>query len=278
MSTVNAQFATSRAGLDGSIFVVVNQIIPAGSDETECKKYGTRHKVFGALEERRESGVARSRNRAIDLATDDICLLGDDDQIYFSDTIDRVERAFSTHPEADIITFMEKTPEGNLRKSYPKQPMRHSVLSVMRVREPEIAFRLSSIQRFGLRFDEDFGFSKYVIGEGYIFLVDAIKKGLKVMFVPEVISIHPAESTATIGSTEKNVMYSKGAMFRRALGPMSLPLLLAFFIKKTVQRRIPPWNFLCYLFKGWFDYGRICSKNRGAKVCQTRNTRRKTLF
>lgn len=266
MSTVNAQFAPSRAGLDGSIFVVVNQIISTDGDETECKKYGTRHKVFAALEERRESGVARSRNRAIDLATEDICLLGDDDQIYFPDTIDRVERAFSMHPEADIITFMEKTPEGNLRKSYPKQPMRHSVLSVMRVREPEIAFRLSSIQRFGLRFDEDFGFSKYVIGEGYIFLVDAIKKGLKVMFVPEVISIHPAESTAAIGSTEKNVMYSKGAMFRRALGPMSLPFLLTFFIKKTVQRRIPPWKFLYYLFRGWLDYKRICSKKRRAKV------------
>ena len=261
MSTVNARFVPSRAGLDGAVFVVVNQIIPTGDDETKCKKYGTHHKAFAALEERRESGVARSRNRAMDMATEDICLLGDDDQVYFPDTIDRVERTFAMHPEADIITFMEKTPQGNLRKSYPKRPMRHSVLNAMRVREPEIAFRLSRIRRFGLRFDEDFGFSRYVIGEGYIFLVDAIKKGLKVMFVPEVISIHPAESTATMGSTEKNVMYSKGAMFRRALGPMSIPFLLAFFLKKTVQRRIPPWKFLYHLFRGWFDYGRICSKN-----------------
>lgn len=267
MSTVNAQFAPSRAGLDGSIFVVVNQIISTSGDETECKKYGTCHKVFAALEERRESGLARSRNRAMNMATEDICLLGDDDQVYFPDTIDRIGRAFSMHPQADIITFMERTPEGELRKSYPKQLMRHSVLSVMRVREPEIAFRLSRIRRFGLRFDEDFGlFSKYVTGEGYIFLVDAIKKGLKVMFVPEVISIHPAESTATMGSTDKNVMYSKGAMFRRALGPMSIPFLLAFFIKKTVQRRIPPWKFLYYLSRGWLDYKRICSKDRGAKV------------
>lgn len=261
MSTVNARFVPSRAGLDGTVFVVVNQIIPTDGDEAACKKYERSHKVFAALEERRESGVARSRNRAIELATEDICLLGDDDQVYFPNTIDRVERAFSMHPEADIITFMEKTPQGELRKSYPKQAMRHSIFSVMRVREPEIAFRLSSVQRFGLRFDEDFGFGKYVIGEGYIFLVDAIKKGLTVMFVPEVISIHPAESTATMGSTEKNVMYSKGAMFRRALGPMSIPFLLAFFLKKTVQRRIPPWKFLYHLFRGWFDYGKICSKN-----------------
>ena len=265
MSTVNAQFAPSRARLDGAIFVVVNQILPTGGEEAACKKYKTCHKVFAALEERRESGVARSRNRAIALATEDICLLGDDDQVYFPDTIDRVERAFSMHPEADIITFMEKTPEGELRKSYPKRAMRHSVFSVMRVREPEIAFRLSSVQRFGLRFDEDFGFGKYVIGEGYIFLVDALKKGLTVMFVPEVISIHPAESTATMGATDKNVMYSKGAMFRRALGPMSIPFLLAFFLKKTVQRRIPPLKFLYYLFKGWFEYGRISSKNWGNK-------------
>ena len=265
MSTVNARFVPSRAGLDGSVFVVVNQIIPTGGDKTECKKYETRHKVFAALEDRRESGVARSRNRAMDLATEDICLLGDDDQVYFPDTIDRVECAFAMHPEADIITFMERMPQGNLRKSYPKQAMRHSVLSAMRVREPEIAFRLPRIRRFGLRFDEDFGFSKYVIGEGYIFLVDAIKKGLKVMFVPEVISIHPAESTATMGSTAKNVMYSKGAMFRRALGPMSIPFLLAFFLKKTIQRRIPPWKFLYYLFSGWLDYGRSCFQKPGSK-------------
>ena len=266
MSTVNARFAPTRAGLDGAVFVVVNQIIPTGGDEAACKEYKICHKVFAALEERWESGVARSRNRAMDMATEDICLLGDDDQVYFPDTIDRVERAFSMHPQADIITFMERTPEGELRKSYPKRAMRHSVFSAMRVREPEIAFRLSRIRRFDLRFDEDFGFGKYVIGEGYIFLVDALKKGLKVMFVPEVISSHPAESTATMGSTDKNVMYSKGAMFRRALGPMSLPFLLAFFLKKTVQRRIPPWKFLGYLFRGWFDYGRIGSKNRGAKV------------
>lgn len=266
MSTVNAQFSPSRARLDGAIFVVVNQIIPTSGDETACRKYERGHKVFAVLEERRESGVARSRNRAIELATEDICLLGDDDQVYLPNTIDRVERAFSMHPAADIITFMEKTPQGELRKSYPKQAMRHSVFSVMRVGEHEIAFRLSSIQRLGLRFDEDFGFDKYVIGEGYIFLVDAIKKGLTVMFVPEIISIHPAESTATMGSTDKNVMYSKGAMFRRALGPISIPFLLAFFIKKTVQRRIPPLKFLYYLFKGWLDYGRRCSpklENKG---------------
>lgn len=264
MSTINARFVPSRAGLDGAVFVVVNQIIPTGGGETKCKKYGTHHKVFAALEERRESGVGRSRNRAMDMATEDICLLGDDDQVYFPDTIDRVERAFSMHPEADIITFMERTPEGELRKSYPKRAMRHSVFSSMRVREPEIAFRLSRIRRFGLRFDEDFGFSKYVTGEGYIFLVDAIKKGLTVMFVPEVISIHPAKSTGGGGGhLSKNVMYSKGAMFKRAFGPMAIPMLLAFWLKKTVQRRIPPWKFLGCLLRGWFDYGRIDSKSQG---------------
>lgn len=79
MSTVNARFAPPRARLDGAVFVVVNQIIPTGGDEAACKEYKTCHKVFAALEERRESGVARSRNRAMDMATEDICLLGDDD-------------------------------------------------------------------------------------------------------------------------------------------------------------------------------------------------------
>jgi len=257
MSSVNARFDSARAGVDPNICVVVNQLIPQGGDEATCKRYDRSTAAgFAAFDERRERGVSRSRNRAIDLASAEICLIGDDDQVYVPDVCDRVEAAFARFPEADIITFMEKTaPDGVLRKPYPRQPRTHSLISIWKVRAPEIAFRLSRVREVALYFAEAFGGgSMYISDEEPIFLADALRRGLKIIFVPDIISFHPMDSTASRGATDINLMYSKGAAMKRIYGKLAPLFICAFAAKKMVQRRTLSPTLLYQMFRAWVDY------------------------
>ena len=256
--TVNARFDPVRAGVDPNVCVVVNQLVPEGGDETTCKCYDrATAEGFAVLEERREQGLARSRNRAIDMASAEICLFTDDDQVQVPDVCDRVAAAFARFPEADIITFMEKTaPDGVLRKPYPRDSRPHSMFSVWRVRTPEIAFRRSRVMETGLYFDSAFGLgSRYISAEEAIFLTDALRKGLKLIFIPEVIAFHPMNSTAQRGATDPNVMYSKGAAMKRLYGGLAPLAICAFAGKKMMQRRTLSPVLLRQMFRAWVDYG-----------------------
>lgn len=294
MSTVNARFDWVATGLDQDRFVVVNQLAPAtyalrdpaprpahapeltptasrtsavasaGSPTSSFRRYDpAAAKGFAALDEPRERGLARSRNRALDLASDEICLFGDDDQRYTPDICERVEKAFARFPEADILTFAERTPEGALRRRYPARPRPHSVFSSGRVRTPEIAFRLSSVRKVGLRFDVDFGFgAKYASGEEFVFLADALRKSLKVWFVPSVISFHPAVTTAARADTDRCLMYAKGAMMGRVFGRAAPLGVLAFAARKTIRARRTRGDVASFgvrmteMLRGWSDYRR----------------------
>lgn len=272
MSTVNARFDWTASGLAQDRFVVVNQLAAASHavrpgatpPPVPARRYDpAAASGFAALEEPRERGLARSRNRAIALASEEICLFGDDDQRYVPDVCERVEEAFAEFPKADIITFAERTPEGALRKRYPSRPRQHSLFSAGRVRTPEIAFRLSRVRKAGLRFDADFGLgSKYTSGEELIFLADALRKNLKVWFVPRVISFHPDDTTGARGSIDPCVMRSRGAMMGRVFGRIAPLAMLAFAVRKTVQVKIRGAEAVPFrvrmneMRRGWSDYRR----------------------
>ena len=260
MSTVNARFDPVRAGVEPKVFVVVNQLLADGTQGEAggaLKRYDRAFaQRFAALDENTQRGLSRSRNRALDLASEEICLFGDDDQVYVPDVCARIEDAFARHPQADIITFMEKTaPGGPWRKPYPGRRRSHSVLSVGKVRMPEIAFRLSRVKEAGLRLDETFGVgARYVSGDELLFLLDALRSGLKLIFLPELISYHPMNSTAARGATDENVMYSKGALMKRSFGKLAPLAICAFAARKMYQRRTLSPTLLRQMFKGWAHY------------------------
>ena len=272
MSTVNARFDWTTSGLAQDRFVVVNQLAEtsraARPDATPPPVADRRYdpavaRGFAALEEPRELGLARSRNRAIALASEEICLFGDDDQRYAPDACERVEEAFAQFPDADILTFAERTPEGALRKRYPSRPRPHSLFSAGRVRTPEIAFRLSRVRKAGLRFDADFGLgARWTSGEELIFLADALRRNLKVWFVPRVISFHPDTTTGARGGVDRRVMQSRGAMMGRVFGRAAPLAMLAFAVRKTVQAKIArveeaPFRVrVNEMWRGWSDYRR----------------------
>lgn len=186
-----------------------------------------------------ETGLSRSRNRALHHATADIVVIADDDVRHPPAAPATVARAFAAHPRADIITFQAQTPSGAPFKRYPTRPRRHTARSLMRVSSWEIALRLASIRAAGLRFDERFGLgAKFPTGEENIFLLDALRRGLNLRYEPQVIAIHPAASSGADFSTAAAVI-AKGAAFQRMFGAAFLPVALAFAVKKY---RLSPFS------------------------------------
>ncbi len=196
-----------------------------------------------------EMGLAKSRNRAIELASEEICLFCDDDTLYTPGFEEHIQKAFEENPGADIITFQIKTPEGNLFKDYPKDKMFHNLRTIMKVSSIEIAFKRTSILKAGLKFDERFGLkSNFPTGEENIFLADAIKKGLKILYIPVPIAIHPVE---TSGRTfDETLVKAKGAMFYRIFKEKAYLVSFLFAIKKYKNSPFSLLEFYNLMLKG----------------------------
>ena len=199
-----------------------------------------------------DRGSSNSRNMAINNATGEICLFADDDVAYVDDMENIIKSAFDQHPDADIITFQIVTPEGNLFNSgYPEEKLWHNFRSILRCASIEIAFRRESIVRSALRLDTNFGLgSKYRVHDEIIFLKDALDKGLRILYVPVPIVIHPAESSGT--NFTEHLVFSKGAAFVRLFGWKGVFLNIVFAIKKypRYRKEFSIFRFIWTEFKG----------------------------
>lgn len=179
----------------------------------------------------RERGVSKSRNRAIENTHFEIALISDDDVEFLENIENIVVDAFKKNPDADIITFQAKIPTGEPFKSnYKTKSFYHNLKTIMRVSTIEMAFRVESIKKNNLKFDEEFGLgSNYPTGEEAIFLSDAIKKGLRILYIPTTIVSHAKESSGGMFKNNPKLIEAKGAMFYRifALGGYLVSLLFA---------------------------------------------------
>ena len=133
---------------------------------------------------------------AVENACGEICILADDDLKYLPNYKDIILKQFELNPDIDIITFQVEGIEQKFKNYYPRS-RKINFLTSMKISSVEIAFRLNSIKQANIRFNELFGAgAKYCMGEENIFLMECLKKGLKVMYVPvKIAKIHIGQST-----------------------------------------------------------------------------------
>ena len=187
-------------------YLVVNQVL-----DDEQQSVADEPHTFNYF----ERGLSRSRNRAIEHADGDICYLCDEDLEFVPNAGTIVEAAYREHPDADVIVFDTRTPEGHVISARRRWlPLARS-RTLLSVRSCMVSFRRASVVESGLRFDERFGLnSLHQTGAENIFLYDGVRKGLKLAYEPRVISIH---SASTSGSTfaDRRMVAAKGAVFAR---------------------------------------------------------------
>jgi len=209
----------------------------------------------------KEKGLSKSRNKAIEYAEADICLITDNDVEFMENLKEKILHAFKENPDADILTFKILTPEGDEYKKYSKKSFYHNKRTIMKVSSIEIAFKREKIIKHNIKFDENFGLgTDFPTGEENIFLADALKKGLKVKYVPISIVIHPRESSGSNYNNEV-LIKAKGAMFYRIFGIKGYFISLLFALKKfKYSKKYNLFSFYKFMLKGIKEYKKTKGK------------------
>lgn len=221
---------------DFSMFnlLIINQT----SFDKQLKSDFENIKVINSL----DKGLSKSRNLAIDNASQPLLILTDDDVVFQSGFELHVLKAFNTDDNHDGFRFEFLNGTGNFAKKYPKHfEEKLSQIEILNTSSVELVFKRESIQRVSLKFDENFGLgTTFSMGEEAIFISDAIKKGLKIGFVPHVLVAHAHLSTSQKTPISKQY-FIQSAVFFRIYGRMYLfwiALKLFFDLKhKKVQYR-----------------------------------------
>lgn len=160
----------------------------------------------------RHRGVGKNRNEILMRAEAEICVLADDDMTFLEGYPDVVENWFRRLPEADILVF-------NLQEETPRRYRNRKIRRINRFNygkygAARLAFRTEAIRFNGVLFHTMFGGGcLYSCGEDTLFLRECLRKGLKIVAVPdEIARIADGESSWFRGYTER-YFRDKGVLY-----------------------------------------------------------------
>lgn len=161
-----------------------------------------------------ERGVGLNRNNTLMRATADICLFADDDIVYLDDYVEKIQHAFDSIPQADVIVFNVK--EAVKKRYVIPKIMKINRFNYMRYGAVRIAIRLESVKKNAIYFNQCFGGgTEHCAGEDNIFLATCFKNGLKVYAIPDYILeiTEERESTWFKGYDDK-YLFDKGCLYK----------------------------------------------------------------
>lgn len=208
-----------------------------------------------------ERGLSKSRNMALRNASGEICMLCDNDVCYIDDYAEKIVSEFDRHKDADIIVFFIERPER--KKPIFDREKKMNYISTMKIFSPEVAFRLASVKKAGLEFDENFGAgAEYSMGEENIFLYDALRAGLRIIYVPiKIASLLDTESTWFKGYTKK-FFINRGAGYYRMTNVFYHLLIWQFALRKIrlYGSEISFFEAVRAMYKGAKEYADISGR------------------
>ena len=198
------------------------------------------------LVELKSRGVAKSRNAALKYASGKYLIFGDDDIVFDETGIAKLIEYFEIHPDCAIIMAQTSDETGALRKSYPTKAAKLTKYNSAKAATYEMMVRLDAIRSSGITFDENFGAgAENYLGDEYIFIADALKRGLKGMYLPIRVAIHPKDSSGSAWGTRRDLT-ARAAVFSRVFGATA-PLFRALFLLKSRKGRIGISNALRFI-------------------------------
>jgi glycosyltransferase involved in cell wall biosynthesis len=226
MNRTEKESLIKKMNIKGSA-TIINQVTKADIAELINDK-----KDLQKMYSFREKGLSRSRNKAIQNSSGDICILADDDLVYVDEYEKIVKAAYEKYTDADIIVFYVSS-DNKLNQKAPLKEGKINYITSMKVQSVQVTFKKDSIIEKEIKFDENFGTgtSNYM-GEENIFLFDALKNGLKIVSLPvKIANIIEGESSWFKGYT-KEYFIVKSKVFKRMSRKMWLILVLQFVIRK----------------------------------------------
>ncbi|WP_455498856.1 hypothetical protein [Coprobacter sp.] len=211
-------------------------------------------------------GLCRNRNHALSLVDCGIALIADDDVDYTDDAFDLVLNTFKDNKSVDLAFFKIKTREGEPEyKTYPLEKTPYTRWKGYAPCSIEIAFRVDSVKKNNLWFDERFGLgSEQLSGGEEVMFVDAcLKNGLKACFFPEYIVKHPYLSTGKNEPFSQRAAMTVGALCHHFKGWLAFPAMVKYTwmtYKRYKNIPVSPFTYYGWLAKGIL-YERSTAKN-----------------
>jgi hypothetical protein len=181
------------------------------------------------------TGVAKSRNAVLREARGELVLFADDDVAFDEAGVSRALAEFAADPRLAILLGRAVDETGALRKRYPARRADLTLWNCARAATYEMVVRTDLIRAAGLRFDEDFGagVANY-LGDEYVFIADALRRGLHCEFAPITLATHPVDSSGARFGSRADAR-ARAAVFERVFGGLA-PLVRLGFVARRPSR------------------------------------------
>lgn len=178
----------------------------------------------------KERGVGRSRNEAILHAEAEILLFSDEDIVYEEGYEDKIIKAFDRHKEADMLLFNIKQSEG--RETYNISKFgRVFKFNCGRYPAYSIAVRRDRLMQCGVMFSMLFGGgARYSNGEDSLFLMDCLKKGMRIYKIPVNIGHELERQSTWFEGYTKKFFYDRGVLYHYLYGPLAKIWAIRFLL------------------------------------------------
>lgn len=210
--------------------VIINQ---TNHNDSKIIEKGNQKIKFISVKER---GLSRSRNRAIEESEADICVISDDDFVYYDNSSEKIVDAYRKYKDADIIAFYFHSSNERQRKKFNNRSGKINYLTSLKLCSAQITFKRKSLLENNIKFNENFGAGaeKYKSGEENIFLYECLRKGLKIYIEPVyILKLEERnEGSAWFEGYNKNFLQAKGAVYYQMTPSLYWLLNIQFAIRK----------------------------------------------
>ena len=204
------------------------------------------------LIKRKETGLSRSRNLLLDIASSDLLYFIDDDTIILDDAIDRIRKVFDQHPDVDIALFQSQSYAGKSLRNFPTKEKgilrfkeRFKVLTYEMVcRREKVQGILSFNTRFGL------GSDQFDCFETQVFLEDALRDGLKLRYFPIPVIKTSALYKPRLVYVDKHVQRAYGALLSYVYNKRAIWKAFLYALDKSRKGRVHFFPFFKTIVQG----------------------------
>ena len=172
-------------------------------------------------------GLSASRNAALAAAQGDLMLVSDDDMLPDADGIAALAAHLAAHPDLALVAGQRR----GVARAYPAAPHPLRRRNAARIASPELMLRLAPVRAAGLRFDTRFGLGTALpLGEEFIFVTDALRAGLRGVYLPLAVGTHPPVSSGDDWDDPVRTR-ARAAALQRVFGRAVAPWALAFALR-----------------------------------------------
>lgn len=180
-----------------------------------------------------ERGLSKSRNKALSLATADICIVCDDDETFADDYVEHITIAYEKYPAYGMI-FFEIGNRAFNKQGY-RRDMHLSKMQTLPICSVQITFRRKELEERGIRFNEAFGAGVSLAGgEEHLLMFDCIDKGIKCRNYPyEMAKLNPGSVSTWRTGYSRAFMEDEGKVLGALFGkPLGMLAALRFLWRK----------------------------------------------